>query len=391
MPRRKSSRSGLPRKLLWLAAAALTLFIAGEAWFLLRSDAGRLTLGRAGLGDRAALTRIVGRHAHQALEEAGVSRDSIRESVVARGAAPVAWRVGLRPGASTLQVHSTLAAALEAEGAHVLSGRERPGPSGDTQVRLVIGVGRLATHEITLVLPPPWRDAPLPESGKIALVLFGFGEGDSLARACFALPAPFAAAIVPGAKSSATQFALAHAKSREVVLHLPLEPMNYPQINPGPGTILVTFTPSQIAGRVRKYVEQAGPVIAVANHMGSLATQDMTVMTAVYHELKRERLPFLHVNPAPGSVCKSLASELGVAYDEPDAVIEPDSRSADTKALERRWKELLALSRDHGSIVVWVRATPATAAWLKTAADPKKLGGVSLVPLSSLLRRPTGG
>ena len=391
MPKRKRSRSGIPRKLLWLAAAALTLFIAGEAWFLLRSDAGRIVLGRAGLGDRAALTRIIGRHARLALEEAGVARDSIRESVLARGTAPVAWRVGLRPGASTLQVHATLASALEAEGARVLSGRERPGPSGDTQVRLVIGAGRRATHEITLVLPPPWRDTPVPESGKIALVLFGFGEGDSLARACFALPAPFAAAIVPGAKSSATQFALAHAKSREVVLHLPLEPMNYPQINPGPGTILVTFTPSQVAGRVKKYVEQAGPVIAVANHMGSLATQDMTVMSAVYRELKRERLPFLHVNPAPGSVCKSLASELGVAYDEPDAVIETDPRSADTKALERRWKELLASARDRGSIVVWVRATPATARWLKTAAEPKKLGGVSLVPLSSLLRRPTGG
>src|SRR6185436_3905765 len=101
---------------------------------------------------------------------------------------------------------------------------------------------------------------------------------------------------------------------------LPLEPINYPQISPGPGTILVTMKPAQVSSLVRRYLEQADPVAAVANHMGSLATQDMTVMNAVFGELKRAGAPFLHVRPAPGAVCKSLAADLGVPYDEPDAM-----------------------------------------------------------------------
>lgn len=390
MPKRKSSTSSRRRSLLTLAAFTLALFAAGEGWFLLRTDAGRLALGRLGFGDRPHLVRIVGNHAREALRAAGVPRDSIRERVATDGDAPVEWRVGLRPDAAPLQVHHAIASRLEQKGAAVLSGRERAGPRGETLVHLVLGVGGRPTHDLVLVLPPrvlTGAGAP-PRGGRLALVLYGFGEDDSLARAVFGLAAPFAVALSPGSRASASHFALAHARDREVVLHLPLEPVNYPRIDPGPGTILVTMTPAQVAGRVRKFVGQAEPVIAVANHMGSLATQDMSVMTALFRELKRERLPFMHVNPAPGAVCRSLSGNLGVLYEEPDAVIDAEARARDAKALEKRWRQLLELARDRGDLVVWLRATPASAAWLPGAADPRRLGGVSLVPLSALLRRP---
>lgn len=391
MPKRKRSTAGRRRAYLLIAAIAVALFAAGEAWVLFRSDAGRLTLGRLGLGDRAHLVRIIGNHARRALAATGVPRDSIREQVAAGGEAAVTWRVGLREGAAPLQVHHAIASLLEEKGASVLSGRERPGPHGETFVRLMLGIGERPTHDVTLVLPARGgvgETGSAPAGGRVALVLYGFGDGDSLARAVFSLHAPFAVAVSPASRASATQFALAHAREREVVLHLPLEPVNYPRINPGPGTILVTMTPSQVAGRVRKFVDQAEPVVAVANHMGSLATQDMSVMTALFRELKREKLPFMHVNPAPGAVCRSLSGNLGVLYEEPDAVIEAETRGKDTQALDKRWKQLLELARERGELVVWMRATPASTEWLPRAADPRRLGGVSLVPLSALLRRP---
>jgi len=391
MPKRKRNTAGRRRLFLLIAAIAIVLFAAGEAWFLLYSDAGRLTLGKMGLGNRAHLVRIIGNHAREALAPSGVPRDSIREQVAESGEAAVAWRVGLTEGSAPLQIHHAIAASLESRGASVLSGRERPGPHGETFVRLLLGIGKRPTHDVTLVLPARGAIAgpgETPTGGRVALVLYGFGDGDSLARATFSLQVPFAVAVSPASRASASQFALAHARDREVVLHLPLEPVNYPRINPGPGTILVTMSPSQVAGRVRKFVDQAEPVIAVANQMGSLATQDMSVMTALFRELKREKLPFMHVTPAPGAVCRSLSSSLGVLYEEPDAVIESESRSSDSKALEKRWKALLDLARERGQLVVWMRVTPVSAAWLTKAAEPKRLGGVSLVPLSALLRRP---
>lgn len=383
MPRRK--RAPRPRRLLAVAAIAFALFAIGEGWFLFRTDAGRLTLGRLGLGDRAHVVRIMGRHAREALVAAGVAADSIRERVTGAGDAPVEWRVGLREDAAPLQLHHAIHAALAGQGGAVLDGRERATDGGGLEVRITVGVGGRPTHAITLVRP---ASAATPSGGRLALVVFGFGDGDSLARRVFSVGAPFAVAVTPAARAAAAQFELAHARQREVVLHLPLEPVNYPQINPGPGTILVTMSPSQVAGRVRKFVDQAQPVVAVANHMGSLATQDQTVMTALFRELRRERLPFLHVNPVPGAVCRSLSGDLGVLYDEPDVVIDREARGPDRRALDRRFGEALELARERGAVVVWVRASPLTAAWLAGVAEPRRLGGVSLVPLSALLRRP---
>jgi polysaccharide deacetylase 2 family uncharacterized protein YibQ len=183
-------------------------------------------------------------------------------------------------------------------------------------------------------------------------------------------------------------FRAARAAEREVVLHLPLEPIHYPQVNPGPGTILVTMSPNQVTGLVRRYLDQAGPVSAVANLMGSLATQDMTVMTAVYQELRRRRVPFLHVSPAAGAVCKSLASDLGVAYQEPDVVIDREARAARPQTLEKRWRQALNEARERGQVLVLVRATPLTLEWLPGALASRRLDGVSVVPVSALLRRP---
>ena len=68
---------------------------------------------------------------------------------------------------------------------------------------------------------------------------------------------------------------------------------------------------------MKHYLDEAGPVTAVANLMGSLATQDITVMRAVFRELERRQVPFLHVSPAVGAVCRSLAGRWASATRSP--------------------------------------------------------------------------
>ena len=92
--------------------------------------------------------------------------------------------------------------------------------------------------------------------------------------------------------------------------------------------------PDRATGTMRRWLDQSGPVVGVANHMGSLATQDMTLMGAVYRELQRRHLPFIHVQPAAGAVCRPLAAEMGVIYDEPDAVLDAEARATTRR---RRW------------------------------------------------------
>ncbi len=389
MPRRASRSRSSARTAALIAGIALALFLLGEAWLVARTDSGALSFARwTGLGDRARITRVVGRHLRAGLEGAGVSADSIRDATTGGSAARVRWRAGVAPDASLLQANYTIHRALEARGIEVLAGREHAGRHGESMLTLVVGVHGRATHELTLARPARMNDRDEPTTARLAIVLYGFAADPELARHTLAVPLPFAVAIPPGLPESSALFKTARGSRREIVLHLPLEPINYPQVNPGPGAILVTMKPSQISGLTRRYIDQARDVAAVANLMGSLATQDATVMGAVYRELRRQRLPFLHVSPAAGSVCKSLAAELGVDYDEPDAVVDAEARQKDERQLDARWKQILDETRLTGHRIVLVRATPLALDWLPRALDPKRLRGVRLVPLSSILRRP---
>ena len=389
MPKRKTRLPKYaPRVLGLLAAIALGAYLIGESVRAIRSDAGRLTIARTvGLGTREDVLRIVGKQLRLGLTSVRVPRDSVIETTLERGPAPIRWRVGLRSDASLMQANYAISRALERHGAQVLEGGERWTDDGALVVRLLVGLPRRPTHEVLLVRGlAPAHEAGAP--ARLALVLYGFGADAAEADSFFALRAPFAVAVVPAGRAGDRVLDHAREREREVVLHLPLEPINYPRINPGPGTLLVSMSPRRVSSTVRRHLSRAGAVTAVANHMGSLATQDMTVMTALYREIKRRRVAFLHMTPAPGAVCKSLAAEMGVNYAEPDEVVDQEARQDDTRALERRWTALLKEAHARGRLVVMMRATPLTKRWLPQALSAKRLDGVDVVPLTALLEKP---
>jgi polysaccharide deacetylase 2 family uncharacterized protein YibQ len=389
MPRRKTRSAISGRAPALLAAATVAVFVLGEAFLLSGSDSGQIAIARVpGLGDWNRVTLIVGKQLRVGMRAAGIPDDSLRVTVEEKSRPSVEWRMGLPSEASLLKANFAMTRSLERRGARVLSGRETTGPLGESVVTLIVGLPGRATHRVVMVKSGQPAGEEAQRVSLLAVVLYGFGDDDVLARRCIELPVPFAVAIPPATKTSAAYFKAAHDHQREVVLQLPLEPINYPQVNPGPGTLLVTMSPTQIAGLVHRYVDQAHPVIAVSNHMGSLATQDMAVMTAVFRELRRNSLPFVHVSPAAGAVCKDLAADLGVAYNEPDEIIEVEARQTDGKALAKRWSAILESARDREKMAVWVRATPLTAGWLGGALAGKLPPGVHIVPLSAVIRKP---
>jgi polysaccharide deacetylase 2 family uncharacterized protein YibQ len=372
-----------------LAVAVLALFLLGEALLIARSDSGQIALGHfPGLGDHNRITQIVSKHLRRGLAALHVPDDSVRMGVAERGRTRVVWRIGLPPEASLLRTNYVLTRSVEQNGARVLSGRERAGGDGETIVELMIGLPGRPTHQVELVRRRYGEGEQPARSSLLAVVLYGFGDDQELASEFMAIQAPFAMALAPGEKANSPLIKAAHDRRREIVLQLPLEPINYPQVNPGPGTLLVTMPPSRIAGLTRKYIHQAKPLIAVSNLMGSLATQDMAVMTAVFRELRGAGVPFVHVSPAAGAVCKDLAADLGVAYNEPAAMIDAEARQASTAALDKRWSQIIEEASGREKMVVWVRATPLTLRWLEPALKRRMPAGVHVVGPSFVIRRP---
>ncbi len=372
-----------------VAAAALLLFLAGELFAWATSDYGRvLTYRWLNLGDRPQAVRLIGKRIAQGIERAGVAQSAVKQEVVEGADPQVHWTVSLERDGAPMLVNHAITRAVEAGGASVLSGREHAGKSGEFIVTLLVGVPGRPTHAIDIVRPPrPEADAPR-ETGKLALLLFAASEDESLLVATAARSEVFAIAAPATGAGKGAVLRAAHDRKREVVLFMPMEPENYPRVNPGPATLLVNMSGGQIEQRLRREIELAQPAVAVANLMGSFATQDEPFMTAVYEELKHAHLPFLHVNGVPRSVCRTLASRVGAAYDEPDVMLDAETRRGDTKSLDKAWSATVKYAADHGHAIVMLRVNKRTAPWLEHAFAAKRLEGVELAPLSSVIRRP---
>lgn len=388
MPKRKRpSTPFTPRTVLWLGLAAVVLFGLGQLVVFARSERGAVFVAKTfGVGGEARVAEIFGRAIRGGLDAMHVEPDSIAESRAADATPARRWRVGLGPGASLIQTNYAISHRIEAAGGRVLSGYERTERDGTRRLTMIVGLDRRPTHELVISTPRVSESNADQEPARMAIVVYGFGEDPDNAAALIDLPVRFAAAIVPSARWSSALYEAAHDHKREVVLMLPLEPINYPNVNPGPGTILVTMNEKRVESVMKRHLIQAGQVTAVANHMGSLATQDMTVMTSVFGDLKRRHLPFIHVNGAPGAVCRDLAANLGLVYDEPDAMYDPRAYK-DRRARARGWKEVLDHARARGRFMVWMPASKALLDWLPDAASEKELQGVNLVPLSAVIQK----
>jgi polysaccharide deacetylase 2 family uncharacterized protein YibQ len=388
--RRPAKGNRVPILLGAFATGALLLFLAGEVLAWMHSDSGRLAVWRyAHIGDRAQAVRIVGGLIEHGLDKAGVPRAAIDSHAEGGSGPALHWRVSLPPDGAPLQVNQLVTRAVESGGATVLSGRERDDKDGSLVVTLVIGVPGRPTHALDIVRP--YRAEEPQRAPRMAVLLFASGEDEPLLVAACARREPFGVGInaTGGAKPATLRAARDH--HHDVVLFMPMEPENYPRVNPGRATLLVSMPPGKIEQSLRREIELAKPVVAVANLAGSFATQDEPFMTAIYKELKRQDLPFLHVGAVPRAVCKPLASRVGAAYEEPDAMIDADARRGDTKALDHAWADCVEHAKDHEQALVLIRVTSTSAPWLERAFSAKALEGVELVPLSALMRKPGTG
>ncbi len=375
-----------------IAVGALLLFLAGELFAWVVSDPGRLAVWKnLHLGSRAHAVRIVGNRIEQGLEKAGVPKGAVASEPLDGDGASLRWRVALPRGTAPMLVNHLITRAVEAGGAEVLSGRERTNKDGDFVVTLEVGVPGRPTHIVDLVRARAASEDAPPPAARLAVLLYASPEDEPLLVETSGRDEVFSIGAPATGEGKSPALRAARDHHREVVLFMPMEPENYPRVNPGPATLLVNMPSGKIGQSLRREIEVARPVVAVANLMGSFATQDESFMTAVYEELRRSELPFLHVGAVPRAVCRPLAARVGAAYDEPDLNLDGDARRGDVRALDKAWNAVLTRAREHGQALALVRVTPKSAPWIAKALDDRKrLAGIELAPVSAVIRRPTG-
>ncbi len=174
------------------------------------------------------------------------------------------------------------------------------------------------SKEIFVPKPHPTRPEtsfkPSRELPKIAIVIDDLGYDRHIAQEFIDFQAPLTLSFLPQAPHAKEMALLAREKGKETLLHLPMEPLDYPRTNPGPGALLLSMSANEIMQIIDNDFNHFPFVPGANNHMGSRFTENREKMVVVLESLKKRGLFFLDSLTTAQSVVPALAEDLGVKY-----------------------------------------------------------------------------
>lgn len=220
----------------------------------------------------------------------------------------------------------------------------------------------------------------------ISIVLDDVGVAPQHAEMAIALPAPIVISVMTYARNAAALARQAHANGHEIMVHMPMQPMNA-SINPGPNALDVGMGAEELQRRIDWGLARLDGYVGLNNHMGSRFTQDASGMRVVLAEAKRRGLLFLDSKTIAGSVGDSLAAEMGVTHIARDVFLDDDMSEA---AVAGQLMRAEAVARKQGYAVAIGHPHPATIAVLKRWLPEAKARGFAIVPLTTIIKRREG-
>lgn len=228
-------------------------------------------------------------------------------------------------------------------------------------------------------------DADKPPKARLAIVIDDMGPGQPGSDELLAYPLPLSFAVLPGTAHAEDVVARATADGRAVLLHLPMEPVNVADNNPGPEAIYVAMTDEDIQRQTAKLLDMLPGVTGVNNHMGSAATADARVMATVLGEVQQRGLFFLDSRTTAASVAAQEAERIGLPYAVNDLFLDLERTVPAVKAMVA---EAIRRAEVNGTFIAIAHPHPSVAAALYEMIPEFAAAGVALVPVTDLLQHP---
>jgi polysaccharide deacetylase 2 family uncharacterized protein YibQ len=180
----------------------------------------------------------------------------------------------------------------------------------------------------------------------IAIIIDDLGNQLGAGRRALQLDAPLVYAVMPHTAYGSTLAREAHIAGKEVMLHLPMQPMQMGRIA-GPGEISLENNMGQLRRILYDNLDAVPHVAGVNNHMGSLITRHPGHMRWLMEALAaRGQLFFVDSFTTPNSVAYEAALESGVPAARRHVFLDDDP-SAESVAKQFNHLKQQALARGY--------------------------------------------
>jgi len=232
----------------------------------------------------------------------------------------------------------------------------------------------------------PWSGA---RGARVAIVIGGLAVSQTGTQAAIEkLPAEVTLAFASQGNSIGRWMQAARRKGHEILIQAPLEPFDYPNVNPGRNTLTVDASADENIERLRWTLSRTTNYTGIMNYMGARFVADTNAMEPVMAELASRGLLYLDDGTTARTVAPDLALKDRVPLASGDTVIDGER---DRGAILKKLDQLEATARAKGFALGTGSAFDVTVDAVTSWVAEAKKRGIEIVPVSAVAVDPEKG
>lgn len=234
---------------------------------------------------------------------------------------------------------------------------------------------------------PGGRDASSP---RVAILIGGLGIGaQTTSEAISKLPGAVSLAFAPYGADLERVVSSARAAGHEAFLQVPMEPLDYPDNDPGPRTLLTTLPTDRNMERLHWAMSRFQGYAGLVNYMGGKFTASEAALAPILREAHRRGLMTVDDGTSARSLLPQIAASLELPALRGDIHLD---RTPTPAELDAQLQRLESIARERGFALGIGSALPVTIERVARWARTLESRGFILVPVSAgTARRPAAG
>ncbi len=218
---------------------------------------------------------------------------------------------------------------------------------------------------------------------KVAIIIDDIGSSLTLLQSLLTVEQPLTLSIIPDLPYSAEAARLGHRKGWDIMLHLPMEPDDYPYTNPGQRAILSSMSQSEVEQIIEENVYSIPYLKGINNHMGSRITRDKEAISRVLECVRKHRLFFIDSRTSEDSIAYEVARDMNIPAAARTIFID---EVADLNHSKEQLLKSGELAQLNGYAICIGHIYPSTIEALKTTLPILQEKGVKLVFASEVVQ-----
>jgi polysaccharide deacetylase 2 family uncharacterized protein YibQ len=242
----------------------------------------------------------------------------------------------------------------------------------------------------TVITTPPVKDVypfgvPFPPKGKgsIALLIDDAGMNLVLANRLSKLDIPLTFAVIPHTLYAKETAELVRARGKGVFLHFPMQPDDYPNIDPGEGAVLMDMPQALIEAVTDSNVANIGVIDGANNHMGSRVTANAEKIRQVLTALSKHTDTFVDSKTSLNTAAYRVCKEMGLKCAQNQRFLDNEN---DRAYIAKKLYEALSAAGKGEPMIVIGHLRPDTVEVLETVVPELQKLGYGFIPVSVLTK-----